>query len=88
MSTENTGLTISKKVPTNVTKGLTVAQRGVRFVGQLTLVKNVLYTVQKAASDYIGNIIVNSVKDKAMECIDSIEGLSAPDVTVTVREFL
>lgn len=88
MSTENTGLTISKKVPTNVTKGLTVAQRGVRFVGQLTPVKNVVNTVQKTASDYIGNIIVNSVKDKAMECIYSIEGLSAPDVTVTVREFL
>lgn len=77
---KNTGLTISKN--------LSMVQRGVRFVGNTAPVRTVVDTVQRTVSDYIGNIIINSIKDNAMECIYSIEGLSSPDVTVTVREFL
>lgn len=73
---------------TNTAKGVAVMKKGVRFVGQLAPVRNVVNTVQTTASNYIGDIIVNTVKDKTMETIYSIEGLSAPDVTVAVREFL
>ena len=88
MSTVEQNTTTVTTLPANVTKNLAMVKKGARFVGRMTPVRNVVNTVQSTASDYIGNIIVNTVKDKAMETIYSIEGLSAPDVTVAVREFL
>lgn len=87
-NTTNITTTLPATLPANVTKNLAMVKKGARFVGRMTPVRNVVNTVQSTASDYIGNIIVNTVKDKAMETIYSIEGLSAPDVTVAVREFL
>lgn len=67
---------------------LNLVKKGVKTVTNIAPIRDVVNTVEYTTSKYVGDIILNTLRDKSMEVIYSIEGLSAPDVTVAVREFL